>query len=141
MLALVVYVLFVTPYELAFVAHVKKTSALYICNMFVDVCFWCDVLFQFNTGYYHADQGRWITDRKGIASRYLKLWFWLDMASLLPFGLMVQREDVSILRLIRLIRLFKLLGGEGASTPREHPSHRDHVLQAKMRLEVLTGPM
>ena len=73
------------------------------------MCFWCDVLFQFNTGYYHADQGRWITDRKGISSRYLKLWFWLDMASLLPFGLMVQREDVSILRLIRLIRLFKLL--------------------------------
>jgi hypothetical protein len=109
MLALVVYVLFVTPYELAFVAHVKKTSALYACNMFVDVCFWCDVLFQFNTGYYHADQGRWITDRKGISMRYLKLWFWLDMASLLPFGLMVQREDVSILRLIRLIRLFKLL--------------------------------
>ena len=109
MLALVVYVLFVTPYELAFVAHVKKTSALYICNTIVDVCFWCDVLFQFNTGYYHADQGRWITDRKGIASRYLKLWFWLDMASLLPFGLMVQREDVSILRLIRLIRLIKLL--------------------------------
>ena len=31
MLALVVYVLFVTPYELAFVAHVKKTSALYVC--------------------------------------------------------------------------------------------------------------
>ena len=77
--------------------------------MIVDVCFWCDVLFQFNTGYYHADQGRWITDRKGIASRYLKLWFWLDMASLLPFGSMVQREDVSILRLIRLIRLIKLL--------------------------------
>ena len=75
--------LFVTPYELAFVAHVKKTSALYACNMFVDVCFWCDVLFQFNTGYYHADQGRWITDRKGISMRYLKLWFWLDMASLL----------------------------------------------------------
>ena len=44
MLALVVYVLFVTPYELAFVAHVKKTSALYACNMFVDVA-WCDVYF------------------------------------------------------------------------------------------------
>ena len=53
---------------------------------------------------------------------------------------MVQREDVSILRLIRLIRLFKLRVAK-APRLRQHPGHRHHVLQAKVRLEVLVGAM
>ena len=85
MLALVVYVLFVTPYELAFVARVPDGSGLHLMNWFVDLCFWMDLVLEFSTGYYDSDRGRWVTDRRTIASNYCSGWFWPDITSLLPW--------------------------------------------------------
>jgi len=112
MLILVVYVLFVTPFELAFVSKVPPTSGLFVANTIVEACFWGDVLLQFNTGLYSDLQGKWVVDRKSIAAHYMAFWFWLDCVSLLPFEAMVRgkkAENLSILRLARLLRLFKLL--------------------------------
>jgi len=67
---------------------------------------------QFNTGFYSVTEGRWVTERPKIAADYLSFWFWLDLASLLPFKAMVPSNkagSVSILRLVRLVRLFKLM--------------------------------
>ena len=44
MLGLVVYVLFVTPFELAYVQRVPEGSTLYVCNWLVDAAFWSDLV-------------------------------------------------------------------------------------------------
>ena len=64
-----------------------------------------------------------ITDKKEIAKRYLKFWFWIDIISILPVELLMSSSETptgmvrfarigklyKIMRLIRLTKVVKLL--------------------------------
>ena len=53
-------------------------------DQFVNACFYTDIVFSFNTAIY--EKGNLCLDRKKIAFEYLKLWFWLDVSSSIPYA-------------------------------------------------------
>ena len=46
-----------------------------------------DILLNFNTAFY--EKGFIVTNRFKIAINYLKLWFWLDLISTIPYDVIV----------------------------------------------------
>lgn len=53
-------------------------------NTCVDILFFIDIIFAFNTAYYDEDF-KIIDNRKRIASSYLKGWFVVDFIAIVPF--------------------------------------------------------
>lgn len=96
---MVVFNLAETPFFLAF-------------DILVTLTFAADMVIQFNTGYMVRQE--LVTDRKAIAKRYLKGWFFLDLLATLPFSLLFISSRFSrlnrIFRFFRLARLFKIFG-------------------------------
>ena len=110
MLALVVYVMFVTPFELAFVNKVPLDGGLFVANCVADLSFLGDLVLQFHTGYYDTWRREWVTSRRRIAAHYASCYLWLDVVSLLPYEYLYRKSSgLAILRLVRLVRLAKLL--------------------------------
>ena len=118
---LLLFVAFVTPFEVAFLT--TKPDLLFVINRFVDVGFIVDMIFQFFLPYYDADDLVYVWNRDLIALNYAKLWFPLDLISVLPYDFFggnpfatieVIEGDVDaagqlkVLRLVRLLRLIKL---------------------------------
>ena len=118
---LLLFVAFVTPFEVAFLT--TKPDVLFVINRFVDVGFIIDMIFQFFLPYYDSDDLVYVWNRDLIALNYAKLWFSLDLVSVLPYDFFggdpfVQIEviegdtsaagQLKVLRLVRLLRLIKL---------------------------------
>jgi len=124
MITLMILSEFITiPLTLAF--DLDQIFALSILNILEDIFFSFDMIIRFNTGFYN--KGILIFDRKRIARRYLKLWFWIDFLITFPFELVVPNEDrgfnssasisngfstatlvVRLLKILRVIRVFRL---------------------------------
>ena len=103
MLALVVYVMFVTPFELAFVNKVPLDGGLFVANCVADLSFLGDLVLQFHTGYYDTWRREWVTSRRRIAAHYASCYLWLDVVSLLPYEYLYRKSSgLAILRLVRL---------------------------------------
>ena len=81
MLILIIYVIIVVPFEIAFSVD---TTGMQVVNYLVDVFFAVDICLEFNTAFQNEDTGEWILDRKKIASQYLRFWFWVDFCSVFP---------------------------------------------------------
>jgi len=60
----------------------------------IDFIFLIDLLVTFNTAIYH--KGQLVYSRKVISLQYLKLWFWLDLISSFPFGLVTQSVEANV---------------------------------------------
>ena len=120
----VLYVMFVTPYQLAFIMHEPKMSepgkvfapwnrhrvGLMMCDNVVDFFFLCDILLNCNTGVYLEESDEWILDRAALVGRYRASgWLYVDIASLFPYDEMSSEDKLSLLKLLKLLRLFKLL--------------------------------
>ena len=67
-----------------------KWQAIY---NFIDFMFLIDIVLTFFTSYTDEMQNIEITDRKLIASRYLRGFFILDLLSVVPFDYMVQEDN------------------------------------------------
>ena len=119
MFGLICYLMISIPYDVAFVEPSDEWTFWSVLNIFIDVLFWCDILLTFNTTY--KDGQQFVTDRKRIAKRYLKCWFWIDLCAALPLdviltGLIMGTVDntkafklVKSVRLLRQLRMLKLL--------------------------------
>ncbi len=111
------------PLALAF--DIDQILPLSILNILEDIFFFVDIIIRFNTGFYK--KGILILDRKRIARRYLKLWFWIDFLITFPFESVIPNEDrgfnssasiangfstatlvVRLLKVLRVIRVFRL---------------------------------
>jgi hypothetical protein len=118
---LLLFVAFVTPFEVAFLT--TKPDLLFVVNRFVDAGFIVDMVFQFFLPYYDSDDLVYVWNRDLIALNYARLWFPLDLVSVLPYDFFggdpfaeieVIEGDTSsagqlkVLRLVRLLRLIKL---------------------------------
>ena len=119
---LIVFVMLVTPFELAFINSVgfnasfkslspfepNQHTGLLIANWFVNLGFVIDVVFNFLTAIYDEQQHRWIMSHSEIAGCYLRSWFVLDVGTIIPIEYFAGSE-ASLIRLLRLMRLFKLV--------------------------------
>jgi len=112
-----VYILLVTVAvtivaPLIVVFELKMTPALIIFDILVTLTFAFDIFIQFNTAFRKRHEV--ITDRKAIARRYLRGWFFLDLMATLPFTWIFISSRFKavnrIFRFFRLARLFKLFG-------------------------------
>eukprot|EP00937_MAST-01D_sp_MAST-1D-sp2_P005892 g5892.t1 len=113
MVVCLIFCALVTPYEVAFL----KTSLnpLFVVNRIIDLLFVLDMVKSFFTAYRDEEKGKWVRDPIRIARNYLRGWFAIDLASILPFdtvGLALDDpalNDAKVIRLIRLLRLLKLM--------------------------------
>lgn len=115
---LLVVVLFLTPYEVAFLEPglvEPMAVALFVVNRLFDLVFFLDMAINFNRGFQlGAKQGhRWVKDLPSIRKNYIKGWFTVDLLSIMPWWippLITQGEgDTDLMRAVRAVRLLRLL--------------------------------
>ena len=115
-----------TPWQLAFIN--EDTLGWIILNAIIDGSFFFDIIFTFFTAYFDEVKLVLIYDKKVIAKKYLKFWFWLDLLSIIPFDQILSITSdggddygnvakftrvgklykmVRMLRMVKMIRLFK----------------------------------
>jgi len=116
MMFLLLFCAFVTPFEIAFISSVEM-DGLYFLNKSIDVLFFNDMCFNFNTGYFNFKTGMWVVRRQKICVAYMKSWFLIDLISIIPFDLLNDAlssdpesagKNLMLLRLVRVLRLAKL---------------------------------
>ena len=126
MMLLLTIVLFLTPYEVAFLP--PSVGVLFFINRFLDLIFICDLVIQFFLAYQNGPEkgSTWVKSLPMIRKRYLKGWFAVDFLSVLPFwtfGMVInsQNDDgagadesggsgaESLLRVVRAVRLLRLI--------------------------------
>ncbi|MCL7040459.1 hypothetical protein MKW94_028362, partial [Papaver nudicaule] len=112
---LVVYSVWVYPFEVAFMKTVPK-GGLYIADNIVDFFFAIDIVLTFFVAYIDPRTQLLVREPKKIAYRYMTSWFFMDVASTVPFEtlglLFTGSSNMSIsyyiLGLLRFWRLRKL---------------------------------
>lgn len=108
------YSIIEVPFRIGFQS--PPTYSIIVLNYIVDAIFFTDILLAFHTAYISKLTDALVTDRKLIRRNYMKCWFWIDVASTLPFDQIavaasssVSNAHVSTLRLIRVLRLVRLI--------------------------------
>lgn len=119
---LLFYVCFATPVEVAFLD--VQTDVLFVVNLCIDACFFCDMILQFFLPYQQSTKSgqMLIYSHNRIIRNYLKTWFIVDFLSIFPFDVLAiyfgsESEDdssgggghVQRLKLLQTIRLFRLV--------------------------------
>jgi hypothetical protein len=87
-------------------------DGLFVANQLVDLCFLLDVIRHFRTAYF--DKHTLHANRHAIRNQYLRTYFLVDVASIIPFDAIEAvahntAGQMSSLRILRLLRLGKLL--------------------------------
>lgn len=79
-------------------------------NRSIDIIFFIDMLVTFNSAVFDK-YFNIIEDRKQIAKRYLKSWFFVDLVSIIPFEIFLGNiNDMnSMIKIVRIGRLYKLM--------------------------------
>ena len=126
MMTLLTIVLFLTPYEVAFLA--PSVGVLFAINRVLDLIFICDLVIQFFLAYQNGPEkgSTWVKSLPSIRKRYMKGWFAVDLLSVLPFwtfGMVINSQKdygadadesggggaESLLRVVRAVRLLRLI--------------------------------
>ena len=108
---LIAYSAIEIPLLIAF--HPEVSTPLLIFDGIVTFVFAVDIVTRFFTSI--EVNGVFITDRKEVARRYMKFWFWVDMIATVPFELVFgslfanSHRALRMFRLMRLARLLKLV--------------------------------
>ena len=84
MMVLLTVVLFVTPYEVAFLS--PNVDALFVINRVFDAIFMSDLVINFFLAYQNGPEkgSTWVKHLPSIRRRYLRGWFAVDFFSVLP---------------------------------------------------------
>lgn len=88
MVLLVFYSAWVYPFEVSFLKS-SRIIGIYIADIVVDLFFAVDIYLTFSVAYFDHKSQLIIRDPKKIAKRYLSTWFVMDLASTIPFDLVV----------------------------------------------------
>ncbi len=113
---LLIYVAILVPYRIGFDIDVKIFTPGWWWELFVNIYFIVDLLLNFYTGYYDADDMLEMRKNK-VAQNYLKFWFWIDCVSCFPIDYVMMLfsakegsgSNLKMLKILRLVRLTKLL--------------------------------
>eukprot|EP01135_Chromosphaera_perkinsii_P005166 Nk52_evm14s319 gene=Nk52_evmTU14s319 len=108
--ALLIFTLILLPVHLAFFGDGLPVG-WFVLNLFVDLCFLLDVVFNFRTGYVMADHV--VLERSEIMKHYIKGWFIIDLVSAFPIDLIFEfidsgSENSGLLRTTRLLKFLRL---------------------------------
>jgi len=118
MMMLLFAIIFLLPYEAAFVTSYTDLSTsemsntqftFLVVNRVLDAFFIMDFFLQFVLGYVDEQSGKVVTSLTQIRNRYLRSYFVIDVVSLFPFDQVVQSSSTPLLRAIKFLRMLKLL--------------------------------
>ena len=118
MMMLLFAIIFLLPYEAAFVKSYTDLSTsemsntqftFLVVNRILDAFFIMDFFLQFVLGYVDEQSGKVVTSLTQIRNRYLRSYFVIDVVSLFPFDQVVQSSSTPLLRAIKFLRMLKLL--------------------------------
>jgi hypothetical protein len=110
---IILYSILIIPYRIGFQVRTNHIENLF--DYAVDLLFFVDIIVAFNTAYVDELTENVVIDRHKIALNYLKLWFWIDLASSIPFDGILElamgnvSSAFSTLRLIKIFRLTRML--------------------------------
>jgi len=118
---IMLYILITIPLQLCFEVDLPPSHPWSLFDLGVNVFFMVDILVSFNTAFF--EESKLITSRFEISKKYLKLWFWLDLLTSIPFDQLIPPSSNSnhvgaltklpkifrIFRLVKLVRLLKLM--------------------------------
>ena len=118
-LVLLAYTAVYTPIQISFLAKEQSLSnishwvGVFAMDRFVDAIFLADIIVHFRTAM-QTDEGQIFFDQRVVAKAYLRQWFWIDLASVLPYDAITYAVNSSAnasprSRLPRLLRLFRLM--------------------------------
>jgi hypothetical protein len=116
-LPLLVYLAVVMPFRLSFNNEPPFGTPVYWIEFAIDLVFIGDITLNFFTGFFLTeDEGSKLIeyDRVLIARRYFRTWFWLDVASGIPFSLLelvflASPGNASTLKIVKALRLIRFL--------------------------------
>ena len=125
MLLTMVYIIFATPYIIAFNLDMNTLSSsnpsqwLAILDLVICGIFCTDMLFNFKTAYMKKTKQAnmvFMTKRSDIFFHYMAFWFWLDLVTSIPWEFVIDSEsiagpvsDVQAARVIRILRIWRLV--------------------------------
>lgn len=103
------------PFRIGF--RTNPCQSLIILNRTVEAIFFGDIILTFNTAFVDPMTDLFVADRWLIAVKYTSLWLWIDLASTIPFDVIVlaaisansAARNVLTIRLIRVLRLVRLV--------------------------------
>lgn len=101
------YIVLFLPVKFSFYSEID-TPEWDIFDYCSDVVFLIDLILTFFTPYYAGEA--LITNMRSICFNYLKLWFWMDFLSIIPFELIFSSGDyVSLVRIARFPKVYRLV--------------------------------
>lgn len=127
--AAVIYAVAEIPFSIGFLGDQVMPIIIVALDDILVIVFWIEIVLSFNCAYVDAKTRLVVTDRKQIAIRYCKFWFWFDLVSAAPLrqiatyyntaGFSSNNYSFQLVRLFRLSRLvfvYKLFKSERLST-------------------------
>ena len=90
-LLLLLIVSLIVPVRLAFAE--KDSSDWFMFYIITDTFFFVDIVLTFFTSVTDEKKVYEITDKKVIAKKYLKGWFWVDVISILPLDILMKSDE------------------------------------------------
>jgi potassium channel len=81
------------PLRLAF--YEEDSTEWKIINSSIDFFFLIDMIFTFFQTYFDDKNHIHISDKKKIALKYLKTWFFLDLISIFPFDYILNAANIN----------------------------------------------
>jgi hypothetical protein len=89
MMFLMAYVVSFVPFNICFDESVttEMTLVKYI-DVVVDIFFFIDIIINFLSAYDDPQTSLPVVKYRKIAKNYLKMWFWIDLITVLPFNLL-----------------------------------------------------
>jgi hypothetical protein len=111
-LSLVLFSIMYVPFRIGF--DMQDGAALIAFDLFMDGLFFLDIMFTMNTAAIDPKTDKLVVNRRKLVRQYLKLWFWIDIVSSIPFDMLANSLDVksssaSAFKLVKILRLFRLL--------------------------------
>lgn len=103
---LIIYVSIVLPFRVCFMEDDSEFQNL---DYFTDSCFYLDMIVNFFSVYYDANDDL-IVSHKKIVMKYLTGWFILDFIAIFPFdAIILDSKYNSLIRVARLPKLYRLV--------------------------------
>jgi hypothetical protein len=87
----ILYITITAPFKVSFLNDYEYLE-WDLFDHFVDFLLLIDLVLTFFTPYY--EEHKLITNKFRIAIRYIKLWFWLDLLSIIPFQLFMENMEI-----------------------------------------------
>ena len=100
-----IFTAFATPYRVAYIE--LETDGWNMVNICIDILFGIDILVIFNTAFYDEDF-KIVSDRKSIAKKYIRSWFFIDLLAILPFDIIFKASTSDFNELVRITRIGRM---------------------------------